>query len=250
MRGSAILAEKFDEEAAGIAHILETSGWNASAQHFYGFLQPDGQKFGSGDAFILYFNATVASQQKSTALNALKLQTREAAPGIEEQSYRPEIFFRYGAPEEAYSQILDLSRQDRNRREYPEVSYAVIGSIVTGMMGVGVFPADGPTDTLLNSKVVIRTLPQLSIHTTWVELSNLPVRQNVVNIRHLRGRSTSITNVSGPTFLWRASFEGSASFLRVNGKKLRAIAGTTLEGIPIAYTDVSVPSGTSIVVTK
>jgi hypothetical protein len=251
MHGSATSAGEFDREAAGIAHILETKGWNAGEEHFNGFLRPDGQGFGPGDAFTLYFNAATAPQQRDAALKELERETREPDPGIEEQSYRPEIFFRYGVPEEAYNQILDLSRPDRKRREYPEVSYAVIGSMVTGMMGVGVLPVDKPDSrTLPGSWVVIQTLPRLSTHTSWAELDNLPIRQNVINIHHVRNQSSSITNVSGPAFTWRASFDGSARFLRVNGKKIRAREGKTEEGIAVAYTDISLYPGQTITVSE
>lgn len=251
MQGSATSAEDFDREAAGVAHILETNGWDAGARQFHGFLQENGEGFGPGDAFVLYFNAATVPEQRAAALKQLQQPAGDPPYGIEEQSYRPEIFFRYNAPEAAYDQILDLSRPNRKRREYPEVSFAIVGSMVTGMMGVGVVPAD-KTDSsiLLGSKVVVQTLPRLSAHTSWAELDNVPVRQNVINIHHVRNRSTSITNVSGPTFTWRATFDGSTPFLRVNGKKIRAIARDTEEGVRVTYTDVPVSAGQTITVSE
>jgi hypothetical protein len=181
----------------------------------------------------------------------LRRQTREAAPGIEEQSYRPEILFHLNAPEEAYSQIVDLSRPDRERREYPEVSYAIIGSIVTGMMGVNVVPAESRgTDQMLARKVVVQTLPRLSIRTSEAELDKLPVRQNVINVRHRRNQSSSITNVSGPTFTWRASFDGSAPYLMVNGRKVQANRDTTLLATPVISIDVPVAPGQTVTVAQ
>ncbi len=178
--------------------------------------------------FVLYFGAATNSEQMKMALEELKRQTREPPPGIEEQSYRPEILFRFNAPEEAYAQILDLSRPDRERREYPEVSYAIIGSIVTGMMGVNVVPEDNKgTDHMLARAVVVQTLPRLSEHTSTAEIHNLPVRQNVIDVRHQRNQSSSIANLSGPQFTWRASFDGSLEYLVVNGKKIRASKETT-----------------------
>jgi len=251
MHGKAAAAAKFDTEADGIAHILETTAWDEAGHHFYGFLRPDGQKAGSGDAFILYFNAAAALRQRSASLQQLEQQTHEPDPGIEEQSYRPEILFRSDAPEEAYDQILDLSRPDRKRREYPEVSYAIIGSMVTGMMGIGVVPADASgSHALLGGRVVVQTLPRLSIRTEWAELDNLPIRHNVINVREERDRSTSVTNLSGPRFTWRATFDGSVPFLHVDGRKVRTVAGETPDGFPVAYTDVRVPPGQTITVSQ
>lgn len=251
MRGSEGSAQAFGVQAAGIAHILETQGWDAQSQHFYAALKQNGQGLGTGDVLVLYFDAATNPEQRSRALDELKKQTRDPAPGIEEQSYRPEILFRYDAPEEAYTQILDLSRPNRERREYPEVSYAIIGSIVTGMMGVEVVPAENPDmDQMLARKVVIQTLPRLSEHTSSAELDNLPVRQNVIHVHHVRNQNSSITNVSGPPFIWRACFDGSLPSLLVNGKKLRTRKGRTLQGTPVTYIDVAVAPGQTIGVTR
>ena len=246
VRGFPDEANHFETQAAAIAHILETNGWNAQAHHFYNALRPSGDGIGTGDAFVLYFRAATNSEQMHMALEELKRQTRDQAPGIEEQSYRPEILFRFNAPEEAYTQILDLSRPGRERREYPEVSFSIIGSIVTGMIGVNVM-ATGPT---LARTVVIQTLPRLSEHTSTAELRHLPVRQNVIDVRDERKQGSSITNSSGPEFTWRAGFDGSFSYLIVNGKKTKASKETTALATPVTYVEVPVQPGQTITVTR
>jgi len=249
MRGSAGSAPAFDAQAEGIAKIIETRAWSSQERHFYNALQQNSEGVGKGDAFILYFRAATNQEQRKLALEELRRQTREPAPGIEEQSYRPEILFHLNAPEEAYAQIVDLTRPDRERREYPEVSYAIIGSIVTGMMGVNVVPAENHgTDQMLARRVVVQTLPRLSEHTSEAELDKLPVRQNVINVRHVRNRSSSVTNVSGPTFRWRASFDGSVPYLLVNGKKAQANTETTSLTTPVTYVDVPVAPGQTVTV--
>jgi hypothetical protein len=244
-------ATRFNAQAAGIAHILETRGWSTQARHFYNALQPNGGGVGTGDAFVLYFMAATNSEQMKMAVEELKRQTRKPPPGIEEQSYRPEILLRFNAPEEAYTEILDLSRPDRERREYPEVSYAIIGSIVTGIMGLNVVPKDDEvTDGMLARTVVVQTLPRLPEHTSTAELHNLPVGQNVVEVSHRRNQSSSITNLSGPQFTWRASFDVSLQYLLVNGKKTRARQRTTALATPVTYVDVSVQPGQTVNVTR
>ena len=249
LRGHAGEATGVDSLAADISHVLETHGWNKQDRHFYNSLQPGGGGIGTGDGLVLYFRAATNPDQIKMALEELKRQTREPPPNIEEQSYRPEILFHFGAPEEAYMQLLDLSRPDRERREYPEVSYAVIGSIVTGMMGVNVVPAGNEhADQTLSRSFVIETLPRLSKHTAAAELHNLPVRQNVIDVRHQRDQCSTIRNVSGPQFTWRASFDGSMTYLIVNGKKMSAFKRTTTLGTQVAYIDVTVPPGQVVTV--
>ena len=56
--------------------------------------------------------------------------------GIEIESYLPEIFYRYGEDEAAYREILALSDPAKKRREYPEVPFALVGAVATGLMGI------------------------------------------------------------------------------------------------------------------
>ena len=48
----------------------------------------------------------------------------------------PEVFYRYGHEEAAYAEILALADPAKKRREYPEVPFAVIGAVATGLMGL------------------------------------------------------------------------------------------------------------------
>ena len=251
LSGFAGEAQSFDSLAAGVARVLEHHGWNPHTRHFYNALQPGGSGIGTGDAFVLYFQAATNPEQMRMALNELKRQTGESAPGIEEQSYRPEILFHFNDPEEAYGQLLDLSRPSRQRREYPEVSYAIIGSIVTGMMGVNVVPTRKEEDGhMLAGNFVIQTILRFPAHTTEAELHNLPVRGNTINVRHRANMETSITNVSGPPFTWRASFDGSMRSLFVAGKKVKASSQTTALMTPVTYVDVTVAPGQSVTVAR
>jgi hypothetical protein len=244
-------ASSFDAEASGIAHILATRAWDSKDHHFYNALSLHSSGVGKGDAFILYFQAATNPSQKQMALDELKKAAHELDPGIEEQSYRPEILLHGNAPEEAYNQILDLSRPGRARREYPEVSYAVIGAIVNGMMGVNVVPANSNrSDDLLAENVVIQTLPRLSEHTAEAELDNLPIRGNVINLSNVRNHGSTMTNVFGPAFTWRASFDGVFPFLRVNEKKVKGKREMTWLSTPVTYVDVVLSLGQTVTVSR
>jgi hypothetical protein len=92
------------------------------------------------------------------------------------------------------------------------VSYAVIGAIATGLMGVTL---EGPDSG-------VRTLPNLTAATAWAELDHIPVRANELNIRHDGVTKTTVTNSKGPSLAWRACFPGSFTALLVNGKTMAA----------------------------
>lgn len=241
----------FDKKAAVVGLLLQQHAWNDQDKHFYNSLQQHGPGVGAGDALVLYFHAATDPQQRAKSLDELKRRTRQTAPGIEEQSYRPEILFHLNAPEEAYQQIMDMSRPDRERREYPEVSFAIIGSIVNGMMGVNVLPKEtGTPERILARKVVIQTLPRLPQETAEATLDHLPVRGNVIQVHHSGNRHTKLTNETGSAFTWRASFDGSLPHLVVNGKNMPAKSETTSLGTPVSFVDVEVPPGKTVSVTQ
>ncbi len=60
------------------------------------------------------------------------------------------------------------------RREYPEVSYTVIGNLGAGLMGI--HPSSRPGK--------IETYPQLTAETEWAALHHLPVGHNVISVKH------------------------------------------------------------------
>jgi len=235
------------QQATRVAHLLATHGWNSQRHHYYGFLRKDGSNFGSGDQFVLYFNAATSVAQRQGARTKLIRLTKDTQTGIEEQSYRPEILFRYGAPDEAYEQILDLSRPNRKRREYPEVSYAVVGAIVSGMMGVEVRPLETGQGSL-SRNVVIETLPRLPKCVHWARLQSLSVRGNLIDLRHDEDNSSTLTNVSGASITWRAAFPGITGQLWVNGQRIPARQGTTAEELPISYVDLNMAPKQTITV--
>ena len=116
---------------------------------------------------------------------------------VEPESHYAEILFRYGDPEAAYAEIMDLTRPGRERQQYPEVSYSVVGAIVNGLMGVNV-KLDVPIEDVVRGKhceTVVTTLPQLTAETTWAELRNLPIGNGSITVRHYtesEKRSSSI----------------------------------------------------------
>jgi hypothetical protein len=168
----------------------------------------------------------------------------EPASAVEAKSHYADILYRYGQPEAAYAQIMDLTRDGRERREYPEVSYSVIGALVSGLMGIRVEPTLPIEDIVIAHpfSTVVETLPQLTATTDWVELRNLPLQDSVISVRHQGNRETVLTNHGKTAMNWKASFAGQFEILLINGKPVkshisskyfgRAITGTTLTVIP------------------
>jgi hypothetical protein len=185
--------------------------------------------------FPLYFHLIPAGPRRDATIRRII----EAKPeGIEIESYLPEILYRYGQDDAAYARILALADPSKERREYPEVSFAVVGAIATGLMGAK------PV-----TQAMIETRSGLTASTPWVELRGLPVFNSVVDVRHEGGRKTTLTVRSGGSFFWRAAFDGRWDELEVDGVKKRADGANVDEaGRPVSWVDLEMSAGKTVTV--
>ncbi len=219
----------FFERAEGLRTLYERDWWSDEKGRY-----ADGRIQGGtlvyqdliwNGVFPLYFGFVPAGPRRDSTLRRI----RDAVPeGIEIESYLPEILYRYGEDEAAYARILALADPAKERREYPEVPFAVVGAIATGLMGVR------PDATLRT----VETRSGLTAATPWAELRNLPVFDGLVDIRHEARHSTALTARSGGAFVWRAVFEGVWDELTVEGIARKAEHGTDEAGRAVSWVDV------------
>jgi hypothetical protein len=243
-------SREFLKRANEVKLFLNQVWWDNDSGNYYSTLSVD-HKLASHalNLSVLYYGAAEEGPKSDAAVNAILRSIADKAPmGIEEQSHLPEILYRQGRWDAAYDQILDLTREGKNRREYPEVSYSVIGAIVTGLMGIELIPAE-PEKALEESLYVDRTvttLSHLTSRTKWVELRHVPVRTNDLRVRHDGLNKTTLVNLGGPSLVWRTCFQGRHSKLLINDKAVDAApAIPARNGQPLSCTTVTVGSGES-----
>jgi hypothetical protein len=220
--------------AAGLRNKYAAEWWIESRRQYADFTLEDGKPafedmFWSG-VFSLYFGLIPAGERRDATLDRI---LRKEPDGIEIESYLPEIYYRYGADDAAYSEILKLSDPAKKRREYPEVPFALIGAVATGLMGVEV---DARVRT-------VTTRSRLTSATEWAELRNIPVFDGVVNVRHDGRRGTSFAVRSGGAVVWKAVIEGHWKEMRVNGTARKALQGEDEAGRPISWVMVELKAG-------
>jgi len=160
------------------------------------------------------------------------------AENVETESYLPEVLYRYGRDTKAYAEILKLADPAKKRREYPEVSFALLGAIATGTMGIE--PEAGGR--------AVATRSRLTAATDWAELAGVPVLGNVLDVRHEGRHQSTLTNVSGPAVTWRAEFYAPFKELAVDGRPMRAFRGTDDAGREVSWVRVEVPPGRPVTV--
>ncbi len=234
-RGDAAGTKDFREKSAAVRAFIERTFWDSKAGRLFPRMSMEGKLEPSAtlEMYALYAAALDDPGKIATTLK----QVVEAPPSnIEVTCHFPEIFYRYGAHDDAYRVMVELCDPKTPRREYPEVPYAVVGAMTNGMMGIR---ADARTGE-------VETLSRLTGATEWAEMDGVPVLGNVIRVRHDGRNATTFTNVSGPEVTWVARFYSEGKTLLVNGKPLAASKGSDESGRPIIEARMSVKAGETV----
>lgn len=249
IRGNQQAAQKSLKTAGEVKSLINTVWWNDAKGYFYAFFNKQHQFTGQAGADLLYRDAADAGPKTASALRTLLATMKtEPAGAVEAKSHYAEILYRYGDAEAAYTQMIDLTREGRERREYPEVSYSVIGAVTTGLMGVRVEPALPLAEIVAGRRfaTVVTTLPQLTQATDWAELRNIPLEGSSISVRHTGDRSTELTSNGAKALAWRAAFRGSFAALLVDGKPRKAMVRAEDQGFTASSVEVMVPAGGTV----
>ena len=186
----------------------------------------------------LYFDAIADPAHVQRALNYVADPAYWKKINVEEESYLPQVLFHYGRWEAAYPVLFDLSSSTKQRREYPDVSFAVVAAIVSGATGIEPSQAGDAFD--------VRTLAQPSRDAEALSLASLQIRGHLVNVSHTGTTSTRLVNRQGPAIRWKAAFLGDVEFLHANGHAQHALRGVLPGGSLVSWITVPVPPNASM----
>ena len=234
------LAAHLQPAADAIQHILETVAWSPQQHHFYAVTEGGQHGYGSADTYVLYFDAAKSPQHIRGALDFISDPAYWKTINIEEESYVPLVLFRYGRTEAAWRVLLDLAAPGKARREYPEVSYAVIAALISGAMGIEAAHARDVFD--------VQTIAQPMTKSDTMSVFSLQIKNNVVDVANMGDTRTLFTNRKGSAIRWKAAFTGDRAQLKVEGRWRRAEHGVMPGGVPISWVILSVPPGSTITV--
>ncbi len=235
VRGETSAAASFRSRAAAVRGAYDRDWWSAERGRY-----ADGRVQGGAlvfqdliwnGVFPLYFGAVPAGPRRDATLRRIV----EAEPeGIEIESYLPEVLYRLGRDEAARARLLALADPAKPRRDYPEVPFALVGAVVTGLMGVRPDAASG----------AVETRSGLTAATPRADLKGLPVLDAVIDVRHEGRTRTTLTVHSGRGFVWRAAFDGRWDELEIDGVRtpVRA-AGRDEAGRAVSWVEIEMPAG-------
>ena len=149
---------------------------------------------------------------------------------IESQSYLPLILFRYDQNDSAYNHVLDLSAPEKERREYPEVSFTIIESIISGIAGIEADAASKQVSSLSR-------MPEVS---QQLAIKNIPLFNGEIDLSHLSPSTSILLNKTGETVNWQVRFYGQQDHVYVNCKAQKANTEITVGGITISFVEINV----------
>jgi len=232
LRGNSSVAAEYQRKADLLRAQYNGKWWDAKNDRFYTSLLQDGG-FHARDPvspFDLWFGIPEAGLRTERTLDRLLGQS---AADVEELSYVPEIAYRYGRNAAGYAALMRLTDPKLERREYPEISFAVVGAISTGAMGIRPDAAGR----------LVETLPRLTGDTAWAEVRHLPALGNQIGVKHWGIGETQFTNESGPPIQWKAGFPGQAEALLVDGRRAVKLTGRSASGELESYVILTVAKG-------
>ncbi len=233
-RGDAAGAAVFAKKASEAKAFFHRTWWDPVAGRYFVFHSPDGRfRHGIGQEFLLYFG--VAAEGAPTT-QAVREAVERQDINIEMRSYYPEIFFRHGRDAAALRTILYLCDPATERREYPEVSFAVIGALTRGLMGIEPDARDGSA----------ATLSRLPGEIDCAEIKNVPLLRTVIAVKHTGLTRTEFRNAGPADVTWKACFRGGQNTIIVDGKARRAEREKDEAGAALSFVRLKVEPGRTV----
>jgi hypothetical protein len=239
-------AAKFYKKAAEVAQFIDTVWWDNQHNTYYTHLDKDHKlsTYGVGQALLYWGVPEDTFKLRSLIDTLVRNLPKDAESSIEGLSHLPEILYKYDQPELADNMLAFIMQNER--REYPEASFSVIGAMVSGLMGIRTapYPVQESLITGHYPEQIIITRPGLGVNVKWAEINRVPIKGNVISLRHEGEVKTSLTNDAGPQLLWKAYFPGAYDSLQLNGQSVRAHTDTLLaNGKPVSWVLVVVGAG-------
>lgn len=222
-------ADTFEMQALQYQKKIDTDWWDDTAK-LYHTHYTDSHTFGKGEGetFLLWFGALKDPVRRELTIRHLLSKDWN----VENQSYFPYQFYRYGFPRDAYHSVLHLTDPATDRREYPEVSFGVLHAFVQGLMGI---EPDAKTKT-------ISTLYR-GHDESMVEISYLPVFNSIIRVRHDGSRGSVFKNNSNTVLAWKVGFRGNYAFLKIGKRAIKTTIERDEAGREISYVKVNIKPG-------
>ncbi|MFF9475124.1 hypothetical protein ACF1E9_21195 [Streptomyces roseolus] len=251
-KGDTGLAADFARRARELKRYFnsEWSGTGSGADMVRGYTT-DGKPltgWGKENSWFMPMKGIVdPGARREAYLDYIEEQTAGAGrpDNIEALTYLPDTFFANGRPDAAWAWMRHVyaerdvqhvnSRQGTNG-DYPEVSFALVGQTVQGLLGV---TPDAPARAL-------STQSRLPADMEWLAIEDLRVGDSVFALRHDGTHRSTLTHASGAgVHTWEARFPGAGRTVTVDGA-VRPSTTKVVDGTAYTVVRVKVAPGRTV----
>ncbi|NUW42775.1 NPCBM/NEW2 domain-containing protein, partial [Nonomuraea rhodomycinica] len=233
-KGDSAGSSKWAGRAQRVRDYFEKNWWDASNNRYYRGKDAAGTGYSSWghEASFLMLLTGLGDHGPRTESYLDFIAANDDDLNVEATSYLPETYYQYNRSAEGWAWLKKLMT---GRDTYPEVSFATVGNVIDGMMGV---QPDAPHNT-------VATVSRLTAETPWVEIDHLKVGGNDLKLKHTGTRSSTLTNNSGGTVTWKPQFYGTPATITVNGTA-HTPQTKSLYGKTVSYVTVPVAAGATV----
>lgn len=190
-------AEKYERKAEELKCQYLTKWRRGNGKGFYGAVLVNGEFMEEYDQEGNFLPIRFGILDGEPGLFEVIDEVAENGPSnVEGRSYFPQLFYRCGRREEGLFFLLSLCDEKLDRREYPEVSYSLVATVVNWLMGI---------DRKETGEIVTcSSLPEEEN----ARICRMPVGKTEICVEHRGNRETAFTNLGPVSVEWKACFLG------------------------------------------
>ena len=229
------------QKSKEIQNFLEDYWWDEPERMYRSVLYEDGSfdhfSVGSNQAFLIYLlHFGMLENTERIHLILEGYQSFQDDLIVELASYLPLYYYQFGYGQDASKLVNRLADKSNERRDYPEISFAIVEAVTEGLMGI----------TADSRNKLISTISNLPVETNWAKLENVSIFKGCISVEHYQQKSSVLTNNTQNEIDWKACFYSNIQTLLVNGNPVEALQETARNGQMISYVIVPVNSGHTI----
>jgi hypothetical protein len=234
-------ANEYFQKSREIQKLLEDYWWDESKKMYRSVLYEDGSfdhfTVGSNQAFLIYLlHFGILEKPERIHLILDRYQSFQDDLIVELASYLPLYYYQFGFGQDANKLIKRLADKSNDRRDYPEISFAIIEAVSKGLMGI----------TADSRSKLISTISSLPAEAEWAKLENISIFDGWLSIEHVQKKSSVLTNSTQSEVTWKACFYGDLKTLMVDDVPVEAMQEADRYGQPFSYIFIPVAPGHSI----
>jgi hypothetical protein len=238
-RGETSKAADYAAKAVELKNHFETNWYSESERRYIRGFEPNGNaqtNWGHENSFFMVLKKLIeqGTDKGQDYIDFVHVSTMNKMINMEAQTYYAEAFYNNEQNHLGWHWLHQILN---SRNIYPEVAFMGVYNTVGGMMGVR---PNAPENK-------IYTISRLTKAVDWAEVTDVPVGNTKMIIRHEGNNKSQVTVTSGSDITWVAQFKGTYPKLMIDGVETTAQHGM-LNGYAISYVEVPLTNATTKII--